>query len=116
MMKIAVFSTKPYDREFLASANDKVHELRFFEPRLTTRDSKSKIYRHSGSLKHRSMSKAYNAIIDTTPNTIKYSIFVYLICLLMKNPELQCVFAACAPDHPGTDGPSGRTGNRAPHS
>jgi lactate dehydrogenase-like 2-hydroxyacid dehydrogenase len=35
MIKIAVFSTKPYDREFLASANDSVHELRFFEPRLT---------------------------------------------------------------------------------
>jgi len=34
------------------------------------------------------MSKAYNAIVDTTPNTIKYSIFVYLfICLLMKNLE-----------------------------
>ncbi len=35
MMKIAVFSTKPYNREFLASANDSVHALRFFEPRLT---------------------------------------------------------------------------------
>ena len=35
MMKIAVFSTKPYDREFLARANDSEHELRFFEPRLT---------------------------------------------------------------------------------
>ena len=35
MMKIAVFSTKPYDREFLARANDSQHELRFFEPRLT---------------------------------------------------------------------------------
>ena len=55
MMKIAVFSTKPYDREYLASANDKVHELRFFEPRLTTRDSKSKIYCHSGSFKHRAI-------------------------------------------------------------
>jgi D-lactate dehydrogenase len=35
MMKIAVFSTKPYDRVFLTSANDSVHELCFFEPRLT---------------------------------------------------------------------------------
>lgn len=35
MMKIAVFSTKPYDREFLARANDSEHELRFFEPGLT---------------------------------------------------------------------------------
>ena len=35
MMKIAVFSTEPYDRDFLARANDSVHELRFFEPRLT---------------------------------------------------------------------------------
>ena len=35
MMKIAVFGTKPYNREFLASANDPVHELRSFEPRLT---------------------------------------------------------------------------------
>gem|GEM_PF-4157498 len=25
------------------------------------------------------MSKAYSAITDTTPNTIRYSIFVYLI-------------------------------------
>jgi hypothetical protein len=32
MMKNAVFSTKPYDRESLASSNDSVHELRFFEP------------------------------------------------------------------------------------
>jgi hypothetical protein len=40
MMKIAAFSTKPYDREFLASANDSVHELRFFEPRLTMCDLK----------------------------------------------------------------------------
>jgi len=34
-MKIAVFSTNPYDRKFLASANDTEDELRFFEPRLT---------------------------------------------------------------------------------
>jgi D-lactate dehydrogenase len=34
-MKVAVFSTKPYDREFLAAANDEFsHELVFFEPRL----------------------------------------------------------------------------------
>jgi hypothetical protein len=39
-------------------------------------------YRHSGSLKHRSMSKAYNAITDTTPNTMMYSIFVYLFIVL----------------------------------
>jgi hypothetical protein len=42
------------------------------------RSSVAKIYRHSASFKHRSMSKAYNAIVDKTPNTIKYSIFVYL--------------------------------------
>lgn len=36
-MKVAVFSTKSYDREFLAAANDVAgarHELRFLEPRL----------------------------------------------------------------------------------
>jgi D-lactate dehydrogenase len=35
-MKIAIVSTKSYDREFLAAANAKSgHELHFFEPRLT---------------------------------------------------------------------------------
>jgi D-lactate dehydrogenase len=35
-MRIAVFSTKPYDREYLNAANrDKLHELVFLEPRLT---------------------------------------------------------------------------------
>ena len=35
-MKTAVFSTKPYDREFLSEANGTLgHELVFFEPRLT---------------------------------------------------------------------------------
>ena len=35
-MKVAVFSTKPYDRRFLEAANaDYGHELVFFEPRLT---------------------------------------------------------------------------------
>lgn len=35
-MKIAVFSTKPYDRQALAAANERHgHELVFFEPRLT---------------------------------------------------------------------------------
>ncbi|MDZ4783846.1 MAG: 2-hydroxyacid dehydrogenase [Planctomycetia bacterium] len=34
-MRIAVFSTKPYDREFLTIANDAhLHELHFLEPRL----------------------------------------------------------------------------------
>jgi len=34
-MKVAVFSTKPYDREFLDSANIRYgHDLAFFEPRL----------------------------------------------------------------------------------
>ncbi|MGP9814235.1 2-hydroxyacid dehydrogenase [Rhodopseudomonas sp. NSM] len=36
-MKVAVFNTKPYDRQFLAAANTKDgdrHELRFLEPRL----------------------------------------------------------------------------------
>lgn len=36
-MKVAVFSTKKYDREFLEKANeDGLHELVFFEPRLTS--------------------------------------------------------------------------------
>lgn len=35
-MKVAVFSTKPYDKEFLEQANSHDrHELHFFEPRLT---------------------------------------------------------------------------------
>ena len=35
-MKIAVFSTKPYDQKFLMEANEQFgHELSFFEPRLT---------------------------------------------------------------------------------
>ena len=38
-MRVAVFGTKSYDREFLQTANEKQgkpHELVFFEPRLTT--------------------------------------------------------------------------------
>jgi D-lactate dehydrogenase len=35
MMKVAVFSTKNYDRKFLRSANASRHELRFFEPHLS---------------------------------------------------------------------------------
>jgi D-lactate dehydrogenase len=35
-MRIAVFSTKPYDKQFLSEANHAhKHEFRFFEPRLT---------------------------------------------------------------------------------
>jgi len=35
-MRIAVFSTRPYDRDFLTAADEShVHELVFFEPRLT---------------------------------------------------------------------------------
>jgi len=37
-MKVAVFSSKPYDREFLTAANraiDNAHELRFLEARLS---------------------------------------------------------------------------------
>jgi len=34
-MKVAVFSSKAYDREFLARANRGRHELRFLEPRLS---------------------------------------------------------------------------------
>ena len=35
-MRIAVFSTRNYDREFLSAANRELgHELVFFEPRLT---------------------------------------------------------------------------------
>ncbi|EDX82912.1 hypothetical protein S7335_90 [Synechococcus sp. PCC 7335] len=35
-MKVAVFSTKPYDRQFLAGANlEGDHALTFFEARLT---------------------------------------------------------------------------------
>lgn len=35
-MKVAVFSTKPYDRRFMNAANQEYgHELHFFEPRLT---------------------------------------------------------------------------------
>jgi D-lactate dehydrogenase len=34
-VRVAVFSAKPYDEEFLTAANDGRHELRFLEPRLT---------------------------------------------------------------------------------
>ena len=34
-MRVAVYSTKPYDEQFLSEANDGAHELRFLEPRLT---------------------------------------------------------------------------------
>ena len=35
-MRVAVFSTKPYDRQFLEAANAGLgHELHFMEPRLT---------------------------------------------------------------------------------
>ena len=33
-MKVAIFSAKKYDREFLSTANASRHELRFFEPHL----------------------------------------------------------------------------------
>ena len=33
-MKVAIFSAKKYDREFLNAANNSRHELRFFEPHL----------------------------------------------------------------------------------
>ena len=35
-MKVAVFSTKKYDRHFLEAANAGIHKLRFFEPHLTS--------------------------------------------------------------------------------
>lgn len=35
-MRVAVFSTKTYDRDFLQDANNGQHELVFFEPRLTS--------------------------------------------------------------------------------
>jgi D-lactate dehydrogenase len=35
-MKVAIFSAKNYDREFLEAANTSRHELQFFEPRLST--------------------------------------------------------------------------------
>ena len=39
-MQVVVFSTKPYDREFLAAANaGNRHELRYLEPRLTAATS-----------------------------------------------------------------------------
>ena len=60
----------------------------------------SKIYRHSASRKHRSMSKAYNAIIDTTPNTIRYSIVVYL-SLRSAKVAISCSLAACDFKQPG---------------
>ncbi|WGH79608.1 2-hydroxyacid dehydrogenase [Jannaschia ovalis] len=34
-MKVAVFSTKPYDSRYLREANGNAHELAFFEPRLS---------------------------------------------------------------------------------
>lgn len=34
-MKVFVFSTKPYDEDFLAAANDAVHDLAFLDVRLS---------------------------------------------------------------------------------
>jgi D-lactate dehydrogenase len=34
-MKVVVFGTKNYDREFLRSANASRHKLHFFEPHLS---------------------------------------------------------------------------------
>lgn len=34
-MNVAVFSAKPYDRQFLDAANDNQHALKYFEPRLS---------------------------------------------------------------------------------
>jgi D-lactate dehydrogenase len=34
-LKVAIFSTKQYDREFLSAANGARHQLRFFEPHLS---------------------------------------------------------------------------------
>ena len=34
-MKVAIFSAKKYDREFLSAANASCHQLRFFEPHLS---------------------------------------------------------------------------------
>ncbi|NLU80032.1 2-hydroxyacid dehydrogenase [Micromonospora sp. HNM0581] len=40
-MRVTVFSTKPYDRTFLAEANEKAgHELTFLEPRLTAQTAR----------------------------------------------------------------------------
>lgn len=40
-MRVSVFSTKPYDREFLSAANSAdSHELEFLEPRLTPQTAK----------------------------------------------------------------------------
>lgn len=40
-MRVAVFSTKPYDRTFLEHANGRfAHDLTFFEPRLTSETSR----------------------------------------------------------------------------
>ena len=33
-MKVAVFSSKPYDEDHLTAINNGEHELTFFEPRL----------------------------------------------------------------------------------
>ncbi len=52
----------------------KLHEPQLY----SMRDSVSKVYCHSAFPKHRSMIRAYSAITDTTPNTIRCSIFVYL--------------------------------------
>lgn len=47
-MRVAVFSTKPYDKMFLGSTNrDFAHELTFFEPRLT-RETSSLAQGYSG--------------------------------------------------------------------
>ena len=36
-MKVLVYSSRPYDKKFLGSANQKKHELHFIETRLNKR-------------------------------------------------------------------------------
>src|SRR5439155_20454881 len=54
-----------------------------------------------------------SAIIATTLNAITYSIFVHLTCFTeeARRPQRRVPASAC---NPGTDGPTGRSGNQAP--
>src|SRR6266480_214512 len=82
---------------------------------ITIRHSLSKAYCHSGSLKHRATITTQSPIIATTLNAITYSIFVHLFCFTEEARRPQHRAAASAlQDNP--DGPTDRTGNRAPRS
>src|SRR6266508_2083366 len=85
--------------------------------RLRRADSLLKVYCHSGSLRHRAMITTSSPIIAATPNAISHSKLVHLTCFTEEARRPRRRVPASAPQgNLGTDGPTDRTGNRAPRS